>query len=685
MNARLHGSSRPITTVAGLLFILNLGVFPGCFPGALCAQTAEAERVSGSDHIADTIIVTADALNSESAAPLPGVTILTVADLERDGYRTVADALSGRAGISIQRAGSAFESSVVRLRGSTGDQVLVLRDGRMVGSGRNMTVDMSRLPLSGLERIEIIQGPATALFGIGGAAGAINLISAPGPATPVPDRWEGTLSQGTLGETRAGIRFERARTGVRESIQTERAVTMNLSGGFARNGYRYDRAGVSEVRENAGGYDFGVDAAVTTARPRLEIRFGGWASVSRRGLAGTIEFPSDSARIDEQTLAVSLGLSGNRVPDGVPDRDVPDRDGGRFSGSPLSATIDAARQTRRFEDAGYPLGALSDESTLYRIDAAPVWNAERGSVHGTFPLSLRAEILEDSALGSRRRFVSAAAPGVKVCLGTNGGFDFTGRIEAVDAAPDFLPSARSSIWWQPFGSDGTIPVRFSVTVASGYRLPSYSELFWPVGAFAVGNADLVPEQNDSIEIETRLLDGISWSGRIAAYANRYVNLIQWLPDPNGYWSPRNNGDAFVFGVDTEIGYDRILGLSPWSFEAEVRGSILQARDRNAGPTYDMQLPYRPQVTAGWSTAIRHLLNRGVRIDLQATGARPATAQNTVWLDAYLVVDGSAYFEIPGTEATITATIHNAADASYTDTRFYPVSGRELEIGVEAAW
>ncbi len=101
----------------------------------------------------------------------------------RDTQKTVADVLEEVPGLSLTRSGDALSPARVSIRGSRSDQVLILLDGVPVGNpqddpaarrdqGRS-GVDLSAIPLSQVESIEVVRGAASGLYGPGAAAGAI--------------------------------------------------------------------------------------------------------------------------------------------------------------------------------------------------------------------------------------------------------------------------------------------------------------------------------------------------------------------------------------------------------------------------------------------------------------------------------------------------------------------------------
>lgn len=105
------------------------------------------------------------------------VTVVTRQDLERQQIRQVADALRSLPGISVSRTGAFGNLTQVRIRGAEGNHTLVLIDGVEANSATDGEFDFSNLSAEEIERIEVIRGPMSALYGSSAVGGVINIIT----------------------------------------------------------------------------------------------------------------------------------------------------------------------------------------------------------------------------------------------------------------------------------------------------------------------------------------------------------------------------------------------------------------------------------------------------------------------------------------------------------------------------
>lgn len=144
-------------------------------PSSLSAQAPAAPvRVPG-----ETIVVTADRLAEPLEDATDSVSVITAEDLARSQAVTVEEALRDVAGISILRSGSTGHQTSAFLRGANSSQVLLLVDGVEVNDPFFGSVDIGALLTSGVERIEIVRGAQSPLYGSQAMAGVINVVTSP--------------------------------------------------------------------------------------------------------------------------------------------------------------------------------------------------------------------------------------------------------------------------------------------------------------------------------------------------------------------------------------------------------------------------------------------------------------------------------------------------------------------------
>jgi len=157
---------------------LILAAFAAVLPCAAFAQTNPDSP--------ENITVTATRVPSQVLNLPAGVTIIDRKTIEERGYVTLVDALSAVPGLRVAQTGGAGAQTSVFIRGTNSNQVLVLRDGVPTndpsdpGGAFNFGVDT----LNDVERIEVVRGPASSVYGSGAIGGVINLITRHGAGAP---------------------------------------------------------------------------------------------------------------------------------------------------------------------------------------------------------------------------------------------------------------------------------------------------------------------------------------------------------------------------------------------------------------------------------------------------------------------------------------------------------------------
>jgi vitamin B12 transporter len=123
-------------------------------------------------------VTTSDRSDEDLARTSRTTFVITKAQMLRYGYRTVADAIASLPSVNIERYGpGAF--SQFGIRGSSSSQVLILVDGLPTAGSQINSLDLNEISTAGVERIELVEGGGSTLYGSGSVGGIVNIITAP--------------------------------------------------------------------------------------------------------------------------------------------------------------------------------------------------------------------------------------------------------------------------------------------------------------------------------------------------------------------------------------------------------------------------------------------------------------------------------------------------------------------------
>lgn len=125
----------------------------------------------------DNVVVTATRTPLPKEAVIADVTVIEREEIERAGMSSLASLLSRQPGVQISANGGAGMASSVFLRGTSSDQVIVLVDGLRISSATLGTTSFENIPLAQIQRIEILRGPASSLYGADAIGGVIQIFT----------------------------------------------------------------------------------------------------------------------------------------------------------------------------------------------------------------------------------------------------------------------------------------------------------------------------------------------------------------------------------------------------------------------------------------------------------------------------------------------------------------------------
>ena len=592
---------------------------------ALLLLTARASAAQERAPGLDTVHVTVTSRTAGTrAASVRSATVIGRAEIDARPARSVAELLASTLGVELESRSPA--QADLAIRGSSSSQVLVLVDGVRLGDlqSNHFNLDLA-VPLDAIERIEVLRGPGSALYGPDAAGGVVNIVTVAGSGDGAP-RHGARAWGGGFGTAGASISAARAlgAFGVHVSGEHER------SDGH-RSGTDYEttqatvavqhRAGEGRLRAQAGigERDFGA-ADFYAAYPSFERTSTRTASLRWDAPAGTVSgHVTAAARRHED--------------DFILDRENPALYRNRHLTwqSSLEAVARVATSSRTEVAAGA-------EGSVGRL-----WSARLGD--------RREDRVALFAEATRGR------PGdVVVNAGTR--VDWS-SVNGVFASPSLGVAIPAGRW-----------TRLRASAGRGLRAPTWTERYYEDPA-NLGDPDLRPEEFWAAEIGLLVVPPRRWSLDLAAFTRRATDLIDWAKPadaaPDARWRTMNVASATYHGIEAEVGVRDVLGAA-----VSLRGSVL-AFDAEGADGFTGKYALRPTTrTAGLTVSAP--LWTGANVTLDGAWGKRATGEERVQVDARIAQRWR--------DVRLVLDLRNLTDADWLDAAARPVAGRAAFLGVE---
>ena len=232
---------------------------------ALPVSAAEATDEAMQSYVLDDIVVTASRSETAISDVPADVTLISEADIERGNYKSVSDALKG-ANINVVQKGFAAYPVI------NGDsRVLVMVDGKKVNwdhlvmSGDTNAVNVDQVAIGDVERIEIVRGPNSSLYGERAVSGVVNIIT----KRPTAGKPTGSfnIQLGSWGEKRAGVNVSGGdeRNSIKVGVSHERRKDFQYKNTYGEK-RTFENSDISRTD-----YNVGFDRIIGNDRLRLEF------------------------------------------------------------------------------------------------------------------------------------------------------------------------------------------------------------------------------------------------------------------------------------------------------------------------------------------------------------------------------------------------------------------------------
>ncbi len=581
---------------------------------------------------APAIVVTGSRIPVRIDQALAEVTVIERAQIAAAAGRTLAELLSQQAGVLAWSNGGRGAPASVSLRGGESRHTLLLIDGVRYGSATLGTPIWDNLPLDAIERIEIVRGPMSGLYGSDAVGGVVQIFTRGGTQGFKPDAAVMAGSHGTA-EAAAGARFGGA--GVDGSVRLQHLRNKGFS---ATN----ERVPFGQFNPDADGF------RQTSAQLRLGTGFAGWRleglALASHGVSRYDDGLGADARADVRTALQSLSLSSPR----------------QNSGWQSSLRLARSEDSNDVRVTASPFSALGATATVQRQIS---WENQWPTAWGTL-LGIAERVQQDvsrpgAPYAVSRRTISAVALGLN---GSQGPSSWQANVRH-DRNSQFGNPTTGSL---AYGLQVLPSVRATLSTGKTFVAPSFNQLYFP----GFGNPGLQPEEGRQTEFSLRW-GGEFASARLAWYEQRIRGYIN--AGPQGGNIPRTRIDGVSASADGQIGSWTLTG----SFD-----SLNPITDSPGSANFGKLLPRRTTESARFSADWRSsawTLGGG----LSAHGPRFDNAANTLRMPGFATLDLRADWAL-APDWQLGLKLNNALDQRYETTYGYNQPGREWFLSLRWA-
>jgi vitamin B12 transporter len=574
----------------------------------------------------ESVVVTATRSEEDEKDLGSATTVITRERIEKSGATTVLELLRSVPGIDVLRQGGDGALTSLFLRGTNSTHALVLVDGARVNSPYFPGYDFSALTTENVERIEVVRGPFSALYGSDAIGGVVQIFTRAATARRTA---RVTLEAGNAGQRQGSVFFSAG------------------AGPFAAAAsYRDARADGDRANSDWRGRNGSL---------RLDGSFGDAVTIAIEGAVLDGEFGLPGA-VGAETPRDRFGFREERLQLPVSFRPAAGH-AARF----LAAYV-VSKPTS--SSVAFGFDTETDARTL-QLSASDRWTA--GPHELTALVSLERWTVEDvntfgTALDDDSSLWGAAIQDV---LALGGGWTATAGLR-YDRSSNFGDawSPRANVAWR--SADARWKLRASGGAA--FRAPTVGELFYPFS----GNPALEPERSVSWEVGAERYLGQSGRLEVSLFWNDLENLIVF-----DFATSRNEsvGKARTRGV--ELGWRQEISDR---LDVDAGYTWLEAEDRATGD----DLLRRPRHRAYLSATVRPFLRLSISPRAVFVGKRRdadgVTFERGIEVPSHVRLDLFARYDL-GRFAPY-ARLENAADRRYEEVDGYPAPRRRWAAGLE---
>ncbi|GAB2180803.1 TonB-dependent vitamin B12 receptor [Denitratisoma sp. agr-D3] len=609
------------------------------------------------DVLPDTVVI-ATRVPTRANELLSDVTVVGREDIQRAGHQSLPELLSSLPGIQFSRNGGPGSSGSLFIRGSNSSHALVLVDGQRLSSATTGTTAIEHIPVEQIERIEILRGPASSLYGSDAIGGVIQIYTRDPAEKPAPSAALGFGRYGTrTGSLGYGGKIDQTRFNLLAGWETADGFSdIRAAKGGMYDMYNADRDGYANHNVSAS-LSHQITSTTEVGAKLLSVSADKhFDSVSCDPTGFTLCTPNFDSK-QRQELQSFQGYVNHRV-----------NNHWKTSlrlGSSADKTINWQYDPSATTISRAYFNTQQDQMT---------WQNDFSTTVGTFMAAME---WRNTHVASSQTFAASHQSTRSLVTGYQGRYgahavQFSLRSDDIDRIGNHGSGTAA------YGYQLNDAWLMRASIGTAFHAPTFNDLYWPLDMvnFFQGNPNLKPERSRNKELGLVYEQGTT-TAAATLYRNNVTNLIDFQScSPFPCVSTNANlGSATLKGASFQYGQR----LTSWQWKTGV--DFLSARDDSTGRTLQRRAARSANLDVRY---LGDTYDLGAQI--QAVGNRFINNANSQTLGGYALLNLTANYRLER-DWTLQARLDNALDAQYVAVRSsaspfndYGVAGRSLFLG-----
>ncbi len=566
------------------------------------------------------------------------VTAISEEEIRKSRARNMGEVIERETGIGIQRWGGMEARTQVTMRGSTEKQVLVLIDGQRMNCIREGYANLSEFPLlEHVQRVEIVRGPGSALYGSGAMGGGINIITKEPPKKPAFSYETSHATHNTfINKFAHGAKIKKF--------------------GYLLSGGQYQSRG-HRPNSDYDAHDLFSKFTYDLAAWSRLILEGGYYN-GEHGYPGMEKSPDYDDRLHKHRVWGSLGWKARL-------------------GERADLSLKGYGKEEKLKDITHTAAPITHRTATLGGEAEySIKMGKRNRI--TLGSDLYEDRIDSTSSGTHAQTIQAYWIQDEIRI-------FEPLTFTMGSRWDYHPS---------FGTEGSpkasllyqVTKRTTLRASGGraFRAPTLDDLYANIAGMGVGNPDLKPEKAWAYEggIDQEFTKHLL--GRLTLFRREVDDLIAWAWDPAlGTWTPSNVDKALIWGSELEL--KARMGRY---FSGGLGYTWLETRNKTVGANYNNHLTYQPMHKANAYLEYRTKFGLLARMEEEFVDSRFVDAGNDREreLPPYFLTNLRVEYSTPplGARTGLTwfAECKNLTNTAYEMREWYPMPRRTGMVGMK---